>query len=68
LFASGRLSGTGDGLSILRAATIEDARAIAERDPFVTKGLRAFDLREWTLSEGSMGLTLTCSDRTIALA
>jgi len=37
-----------------------------ERDPFVTKGLRAFDL--WTLSEGSIGLTLTCSDRTIALA
>ena len=69
LFASGPLSGKpGDGLSILRAATIEDARAIAERDPFVTKGLRSFDLREWTLMEGSIGLTLNCSDRTIALA
>jgi uncharacterized protein YciI len=41
LFASGPLSGKpGDGLSILRAATIEDVRAIAEPDPFVTKGLR----------------------------
>ena len=49
LFASGPLSGNaGDGLSILRAATIEDARAIAERDPFVSKGLRGYDLREWT--------------------
>ena len=69
LFASGPLLGKpGDGLSILRAATIEDARAIAERDPFVTKGLRDFDLREWMLMEGSIGLTLNCSDRTIALA
>jgi uncharacterized protein len=69
LFASGPLLGKpGDGLSILRAATIEDARAIADRDPFVTKGLRGFDLREWTLMEGSIGLTLNCSDRTIALA
>lgn len=69
LFASGPLSGTpGDGLSILRAATIEDARAIAERDPFVINGLRGFDLREWTLMEGSIGLTLNCSDRSIELA
>jgi hypothetical protein len=69
LFASGPLSGTpGDGLSILRASTIEDARAIAQCDPFVAKGLRSFDLREWTLMEGSIGLTLNCSDRTIALA
>jgi uncharacterized protein len=39
-----------------------------ECDPFVTKGLRGADLREWTLMEGSIGLTLNCSDRTIALA
>jgi uncharacterized protein YciI len=69
LFASGPLSGTpGDRLSILRAASVDDARAIAARDPFVTKGLRSFDLREWTLMEGSIGLTLNCSDRSIALA
>jgi hypothetical protein len=68
LFASGPLSGaSGDGLSILRAATVDDARAIAERDPFVTKGLRRFDLREWTLMEGAIGLTLKCSDRSVEL-
>jgi hypothetical protein len=69
LFASGPLSGTpGDGLTILRAADIDAARAIAERDPFVTKGLRGFDLREWTLMEGSIGLTINCSDRSIELS
>lgn len=69
LFASGPLSGTpGDGLSILRAESLEVARAIAERDPFVRKGIRTFDLREWTLMEGSIGITLNCSDRSIHLS
>ena len=69
LFASGPLSGTpGDGLTILRAANMDAARGIAERDPFVVKGLRSFDLREWTLMEGSIGLTINCSDRSIELS
>lgn len=69
LFASGPLSGApGDGLTILRAADIEAARQIAERDPFVIKGLRDFDLREWTLMEGAIGITIHCSDRSIALS
>jgi uncharacterized protein YciI len=69
LFASGPLSGSaGDGLSILRAGAIEEARAIAEQDPFVVKGLRSFDLREWTVMEGSIGLTINCSDRSVELA
>lgn len=69
LFASGPLSGApGGGLSILRAATMEEARAIAERDPFVVKGIRTFDLREWTVMEGSIGLTINCSDRSVELA
>lgn len=69
LFASGPLSGApGDGLSILRAADIDAARKIAERDPFVVKGIRTFDLREWTLMEGSIGISINCSDRSIQLS
>lgn len=69
LFASGPMSGApGDGLTILRAAGIDAARQIAERDPFVIKGLRDFDLREWTLMEGAIGITIHCSDRSIALS
>lgn len=68
LFASGPLSGTpGDGLTILRAGSLQAAREIAERDPFVIQGLRNFDLREWTLMEGSIGITVNCSDRSIEL-
>lgn len=69
LFASGPLSGiSGDGLTILRASSIEGARAIAEQDPFIVKGLRTFDLREWTMMEGSIGLTINCSDRSVTLS
>lgn len=69
LFASGPMSGApGDGLTILRAADLDAARQIAERDPFVLKGLRDFDLREWTLMEGAIGITIHCSDRSIALS
>ena len=60
LFASGPLAEAdgktrGDGLTILRAASAEEARAIAEADPFVVNGLRSFELREWTVMEGSLG-------------
>ncbi len=43
-------------------------RAIAEESPFVIKGLRTFDLREWTMMEGSIGLTINCSDRSVELS
>jgi hypothetical protein len=69
LFASGPMSGTpGDGLTILRADSMAKARKIAERDPFVVKGIRTYDLREWTLMEGSIGITIKCSDRSIELS
>jgi uncharacterized protein YciI len=70
LFASGPLSdaeGTmrGDGLTILRAASVEEARRIAETDPFFVAGLRSFELREWTLMEGSFGVRVNFSDQSL---
>ena len=46
LFASGPLSAppgapAGDGLTILRAASAEEARSIASADPFVSRWVRA---------------------------
>ena len=57
LRAAGRSRGgaRGDGLTILRAASAEAARKIAQADPFVVNGLRSFELREWTVMEGSLG-------------
>ena len=72
LFASGPLSDAegkirGDGLTIIRAASLADARKIAEQDPFVINKLRTFELREWTLMEGSLGITVKFSDQTLEL-
>jgi uncharacterized protein YciI len=73
LFASGPLADgegkmRGDGLTIVRAANTADARKIAEQDPFVVNGLRTFELREWTVMEGSLGIRINLSDQSLELA
>lgn len=73
LFASGPLSASpgapaGDGLTILRAANADDARTIASTDPFVVNKLRTFDIREWTVMEGSLGVKINFSDQTLEIA
>ena len=73
LFASGPLAEAdgktrGDGLTILRAASAKAARKIAEADPFVVNGLRSFELREWTVMEGSLGIKVNLSDQSLELA
>jgi hypothetical protein len=73
LFASGPLSASpgapaGDGLTILRAANADDARTIASTDPFVVNKLRTFEVREWTVMEGSLGVKINFSDQTLEIA
>jgi uncharacterized protein YciI len=73
LFASGPLaanvgSPVGDGLTILRAESAEEARAIASEDPFVINKLRSFEVREWTLMEGSFGVKVNFSDQSLDIA
>jgi len=70
VFASGPLSDgegppTGQGLTILRAKSAAEARALAEADPFFANGLRSFELKEWTVMEGSLGLRVNLSDQSI---
>jgi uncharacterized protein len=73
LFASGPLSDgagppTGAGLTILRTASVEEARALAEADPFVINRLRTFELKEWTIMEGTLGLRVNLSDQSVEVA
>jgi uncharacterized protein YciI len=70
LFASGPfdMGVSGDGMTILRVDTAEEARAIAERDPFVVNEIRTFEIREWTLMEGSFGINVNYSDRSVTIA
>lgn len=72
LVASGPLTAdpskpAGDGLTILRAASVDDARAIASTDPFVANRLRTFEVREWTVMEGSLTVKVNFSDQTLEL-
>ena len=69
VFASGPFDSgaTGDGLTILRASSKEEAREIASRDPFVTSGLRTFEIREWLLMEGSVAVKANYSTGTFEI-
>jgi uncharacterized protein len=73
LFASGPFSPSGggapgDGMTILRTSSLKQAYTIAARDPFVVAGLRTFEVREWTMNEGSLGLTVNLSDQSVEVA
>lgn len=75
VFASGPLADaegggppTGLGLTVLRAKDAAEARALAEADPFFVNKLRTFELKEWTIMEGTLGLRVNLSDQTIEVA
>lgn len=64
LFLSGPLIagprvGPGSGITVLRPDNEDAARQIATADPFVTAGLRTFELLQWRLNEGALTLTLS---------
>ena len=77
LFASGPLAdaggapsghGSGHGLTILRTKDAGEARAIAEAEPFFAHGLRSFEIKEWTVMEGTLGLRINLSDQSVEVA
>lgn len=66
IFASGPFTDEagvpmGDGLTIVRAASLAEAQAIADGDPFVREGIRDAEVRPWTLMEGRIGTTVDLS-------
>ncbi len=66
LFASGPFTpgngvSIGDGMSVFRAVSLDEARVFANSDPFVLAGARTYDIREWTLMEGRIGISLDFS-------
>jgi len=52
LYASGPIDSDGDGLSILRTETREEAERIAYAEPFHKAGWRINTVRSWQLNEG----------------
>ena len=70
VFASGPLADgegppSGYGLTVLRTTDAKAARAIAEADPFFANGLRTFELKEWTVMEGTLALRVNLSDQSV---
>jgi uncharacterized protein len=70
LFASGPLGAgegatIGDGLTILNVDSLEHARTLAAIDPFVRAGARIFSVREWTLMEGRINVSLSFSSKSL---
>jgi len=65
LFASGPLSAPEseqlafNGITMLRAASFDEAKLIVDREPFVTHGLRTYRLHAWELNEGSFSVRLS---------
>jgi uncharacterized protein len=54
-----------DGLTLIRAANLDEAEELAATDPFVKLGAIEYEIREWTANEGAISMTVTLSDSTV---
>ena len=53
IYAWGRFPDGSGGLTIFQAASLEDAKKLAESDPYVSQGVRRLELREWAMKVAS---------------
>ena len=53
LVLSGPFMDRTGGMIMVRAASLEAARMIAEADPLVSEGVDEYDLREWRVTGGA---------------
>ena len=53
---------SGEGMIIVRAGSLAEARTIAEADPMHSSGVRSFRVRPWLLNEGSYTVTVRYSE------
>jgi uncharacterized protein YciI len=65
--AEGAAPGSLGGMTIVRAASHDEARRILEQDPFVREGVVSIDLRKWSLMEGGVTVSMRFSDQTARL-
>ena len=57
----------GEGMTVIRAESLDAARAIAAEDPMHVSGARAFEVRPWLVNEGSLTIRLNHSKRSFQL-
>ena len=70
LFASGPFGNPtrGDGMTIVRAADIDEAREVGRVFGIIVRGIRTFTIQPWTVMEGSLTFTVNFSDKTSSIA
>ena len=56
-----------EGLIIYRAATLDDARAMADGDPMHAVGARSYEIRKWLVNEGSLSFTVALSSQSVTV-
>ena len=56
------------GMIIVRADSFEHANEIAMGDPFHARGLREFEIWNWSMNEGSINVTINYSDQTAQIS
>jgi len=70
VFASGPLfkpdGSQGVGMTVFRVADFDEARTLAEGDPFVTSGAAGYALERWQINEGRVTIAIDFSDQTYA--
>lgn len=54
----------GEGMVIIRANSLSEARKIAASDPMHSSGARSFTVRPWLLNEGTLNIKLDYSKGT----
>jgi uncharacterized protein YciI len=69
MFAAGPLFDEGSdkpvaGMFVIRAASFDEAKAIADADPLHKAGLRSYTLRKWQVNEGQFQVRINFSDQT----
>ena len=72
LFAAGPMFEQGGkapvrGMIVIRANSFDEARAIADADPFHIAGLRTYTLDRWIVNEGSYTVNVKYSDQSMTL-
>jgi hypothetical protein len=57
----------GDGMVVVRAKSLAEAKQIAERDPMHKSGARKFTVRPWFVNEGTITVRLNYSKGTFEM-
>ena len=57
----------GDGMVVLRASSLAEARALAEKDPMHSSGARKFIVRPWLVNEGTVTIKLNYAEGTFQI-